>query len=386
MSYDVCVVHERRKERLQRGKQPIDPIAERLLEAIRDLRASGDEASAKLAIKVGLAAMRMNCGDRYEEVAQPLIESESVNATSKYLMLSMLGGHEVDGDLAEQCLNKLDARRENRSWEYYEQWFQWEELLVIMIFGGKPLAAAQRLLTYDHQTKNHDEKRIIEALGVCNHQDALAALQLLEERCGKQWLQRDWFLALSNINNTDATQFLLTALLERQPPRDSIDLSDLYKRIAKSCNDNPAIYERVLDIARNGDQQSIQRIAGIIRNIDRENLLIKFLDLPANRLQQLGGPLSDALKELCLAHHPVGGGAFEVEAHPIPAIRAKLFERSTTGNPAAAVCTWLLQVIEEWRERYGAASDEPRHPNIQIGEPWPVFAKVAWDASIELRG
>ena len=78
------MVPERRWARIQRGKQQIDPLAEKLLEAINDLQSSGDQASEKLAVKVGIAAMRMNCGDRYEEAAKPIISSNSVSVISMY--------------------------------------------------------------------------------------------------------------------------------------------------------------------------------------------------------------------------------------------------------------------------------------------------------------
>ena len=92
----------------------------------------------------------------------------------------------------------------------------WQELLVSMIFGGKPLEAAQRLLTYEWDMADHYEQQIIEALGICEHTDALAALILLEEHCKVQRLERVWFAAISKIDGIDASDYLLTSILELQ--------------------------------------------------------------------------------------------------------------------------------------------------------------------------
>ena len=167
-------------------------------------------------------------------------------------------------------------------------------------------------------------------------------------------------------------------------PGHALEFRDLYERIAEYCKQCSVAFQRVVKIAKNGNQKRLQRITGIIRNLDQENQIIEFLKLPEERLQVLGNSLSEAIQGLAINRLPIDGGFFKVKPRPIPNVRAILFERSICKDSPSSVCTRLLQEIEESREHDGVPHGEPRHPNILIGKPWPMIAKVVWDASNEL--
>jgi hypothetical protein len=42
-------------------------------------------------------------------------------------------------------------------------------------------------------------------------------------------------------------------------------------------------------------------------------------------------------------------------------------------------------MVDEIRDDYGQPVEEPRHPNILTGKPWPAVAQGAWEASVVLQ-
>jgi hypothetical protein len=54
------------------------------------------------------------------------------------------------------------------------------------------------------------------------------------------------------------------------------------------------------------------------------------------------------------------------------AIRAKLLEMATKDERRKKSASRLLAQIEHWRLEYGRPVGEPRHPNFDSHEPWPL--------------
>lgn len=386
LRYDVRVARERWKARRNRGPGPIGPIAKQLIDAIDQLRTEGSPKALQHAITLSRSAVRMGCGKRLSSLTELVVAEGSLEAISGHMMLRLIFGHDVDGALAEWCLDQLDDRRKEREWEYNQNWFKWEDLLVLMIFGEKPLEAARRLLTYDHRTQNHYERNIIEALGVCGHADALQALALLRNRCAEQHDIRGWISAVHAIGTAEAGDLLVTALLELPNQRTSNADRFLPEMIAALADKHDSLRQRLLDIARNGDNASLQKIAGVFHHIHEEEFFVDLIAFPGDRLQIFVGPITNALRDLCIERRPIEGSenTYEIVPCPVSKLRARLFARAAGTDSGSENCRRLLEHIDEIWEFYGKPPEKPRHPNIMIGQPWPAVAQSAWEASSEL--
>ena len=245
MSYDLRVVPERRKFRAEHGTAPVGPIAKRVVDAISQLRAAGLPEALQHAIKLAHSAVHMGCGENFGPITRLVVEHGSPEAISSYLLVCLLLGHDIDGTVAERCLDELDGRREERRWEYEQRWFQWEQLLVLMIFGERPLQAAERLLTYDRRRRHHDERRIVEALGLCGHADALGALGVIRDRCVEQRLIDEWFSAVYEIGSTKSGDVALTTLLELSGRMDWHGKRRASEMVAGLAEKYSALHERI---------------------------------------------------------------------------------------------------------------------------------------------
>lgn len=65
-------------------------------------------------------------------------------------------------------------------------------------------------------------------------------------------------------------------------------------------------------------------------------------------------------------------GAYEVLPAPAVELRRRLLAMTVDGGPTdvAARC---LNDIDRIRDQHGVPEDEPRHPDLASGKPWPIM-------------
>jgi hypothetical protein len=83
-----------------------------------------------------------------------------------------------------------------------------------------------------------------------------------------------------------------------------------------------------------------------------------------------------AIRTLAIGRKPSEewADAFEEFGLPLTGLRARLFAMLPTNNPRARLAEQCLIAIEEHRDYYGRVNNEPRHPDIATGRPWPLEA------------
>lgn len=385
LSDDLRAVPERREYRREHGFGPLDADAQRVISAINELRADGSVDALQHATQLANSVTRMNCGEHLADLTAFICDHGTLELISNHLTVRLLFGHEVDGDIAERCLEQLDARRDARKWEYNENWFKWEQLLVLMVFGAKPVEAAQRLLTYDWRTRNrnHDERKIIDSIGLCGHDNAFEALQIVKDRCTDQHMLDQWCSAVRRIGSVEAGEVLLETLLNLTDETNWHRARSLSEMVAELAETHVEIRDKIIAIASSGEPEQVARLAGVIRHAKDETLLIELLRIPPDRLARLGGAIESALYELCVLRRPVEGesGLAELIPHPISEFRAAAFGRAYSGDAGSEACIRLLAYVDTLRAEYGETYDEPRHPDLSVGKPWPPAAQDSWEAS-----
>ena len=56
----------------------------------------------------------------------------------------------------------------------------------------------------------------------------------------------------------------------------------------------------------------------------------------------------------------------------VTCLRRELFRMISGETPEASLAKECLNAIDELRDEYGAPESEPRHPDIESGQPWPI--------------
>jgi hypothetical protein len=82
------------------------------------------------------------------------------------------------------------------------------------------------------------------------------------------------------------------------------------------------------------------------------------------------GWLRRATEAAVTSHRSLGGNSYEVEPVPSAELRRQLFSMFVGGGRLGEVAKACLIQTDELRDQYGIL-DQPRHPDINSGVPWP---------------
>ena len=98
----------------------------------------------------------------------------------------------------------------------------------------------------------------------------------------------------------------------------------------------------------------------------------------AAKKREFDWSLHSTIEEVALEKKPVSGSPNSYELHPaaVPELRKELFAFTAGGGNEAVLAAACLTAIDELRDEHGRVEDEPRHPDIASGRPWPLQAEV----------
>jgi hypothetical protein len=82
----------------------------------------------------------------------------------------------------------------------------------------------------------------------------------------------------------------------------------------------------------------------------------------------------DQLETAFVERRPYGqsSNAFTQHARASNELRGRLFRMALEDEKRQKSAFKLLGQIEEWRLEYGRPTDEPRHPDFESGQSWPL--------------
>jgi hypothetical protein len=86
------------------------------------------------------------------------------------------------------------------------------------------------------------------------------------------------------------------------------------------------------------------------------------------------------VRKLAFEHRPsTREGWFDEIGRPLTNLRARLFAMLPADDNRARLAKRYLMAIDEHRDEGGRVYDEPRHPDIVTGRPWPREAEATTD-------
>ena len=84
--------------------------------------------------------------------------------------------------------------------------------------------------------------------------------------------------------------------------------------------------------------------------------------------------LHGAVEAAVLEHRPLGGDIYEIYGVNAENLRKALF--AMIDGPSGELAKACLVQIDKLRDEHGRVEFEPRHPDIRMGRPWPLEARV----------
>ena len=150
---------------------------------------------------------------------------------------------------------------------------------------------------------------------------------------------------------------------------------DLARYVANFPELKPELKKRLADAPRGSKARAV--LEDLFSEIASEGEVLAMVDRYAAEDRSFDQHMRAAVYGLTIDRVPLAEGSNTYDLHPksVKDVRYALFAGLAAAAPAqAALVKGCLRSIDELRDEYGIAANDPRHPDVQSGKPWPEEA------------
>jgi hypothetical protein len=247
--------------------------------------------------------------------------------------------------------------------------------LDLFPFSDDPTAVHDALALLPERCRRPNAlRRLLETLPQSPASSALACLERLAADNPAFLQDSGWIDALIKLDTEAAALMVLDRFCAGHiPVRIGSELSPTLARWAQKY---PLVRASMLARYRTLPPGDIREAIEMAFNdfVD-EDIFIALFDAHVNDPYLTPG-VANAIRTLAIGRIPSKEwlGAYEESASPLTGLRARLFAMLPANNHRAHLAEQCLIAIEEHRDHRGRVNNEPRHPDIATGRPWPLEA------------
>lgn len=256
--------------------------------------------------------------------------------------------------------------------------------LCLLPFATDPAKGIARIkeVLASFQHRPYQFRDLVDALGN-SRADAATGLLLdfARQPNGLQNMEDEWIEALGRLGTVEAQRALLS-FIDSDIPSLGVSINfdhgnkDRFaSRIATFARNDATLRQRLFALCEMAVSPVARSLlAAIVDDLGTGEALLAGLGIINDRLSPtVPYDLHKGLENLFLERRPYGGtsGAFVYAPRRADEIRAKLFAMVLSDQSRRRTAFSLLGQIEVWRLEYGRPDNEPRHPSIGSGQPWP---------------
>ncbi len=259
--------------------------------------------------------------------------------------------------------------------------------LSVLAFAEPPAAgvAKIRALISELRFRPYELDGVVAALGASRCDGAIDVLMEFAGVDGKgvEAIGESWIKAIATLEGTRSSEILLSFVDPNAKVfnRDFIPdhrYGDLLARLlAERAVKDKVLKGKLVELA-NGGLPPAKRmlLAKVFSQFAGEDDRVEGLCILRDDGSGVPYELVRSMEEAFLEHRPYGPGSntYTIVPRGSNALRKRLFEMSLTDPLRKRSAFALLGQIEVWRLEHGRPEDEPRHPAVDSGEPWPLLS------------
>jgi lambda repressor-like predicted transcriptional regulator len=342
-----------------------------------------DDAGWKRLRELAPSAAAMDCGPRLLEIIE-LIESDP-NPRGSVRTLEALShaGHPIASTWIKPGLDAAEKEYFNLTWRSDNEFYILRPWLDLLAMSDDPLDLAKRLASYPKSLTGWRVRDYLTSLVVDDPETELKAIEAFSAMIPERDNGHTRTEALLRNGSPDAMERLLEDTLNaRTQPRWLYSRGETaplphyiettpgrLQQIMKQIDDDP---ERETKLARLTD------LAGGFLSPQSFQTVIDGVDAALGAgWEQL---LEVMLDGQCLQREPIGPMSYEVRQRSVGELRRDLWRRARDGQKPNPIWSKLLSRVEDIVIGHGGHPDDPRHPDIATGGPYPDAAAKIWGA------
>ncbi len=380
LGISASVIRKRRAALVERApSKTCHPVTAKILDRVKAIER--DEAGWKRLRELAPSAASMDCGPRLLEVIEVIENDPNPRGQVRTLEALAQAGHPIKAQWVKPGLDAAEEEYFSQEWRSDNDFYILRPWLSLLAMSDDPVELATRVAGYPKATGGWRVRDHLSSLVVDNPETELQAIDALS----------------AMIPETDDGHARTEALLR---------------------NGTPGAMERLIDDALNGRTQTrwlylrggtgllphyvettpgrLQALIGAIdADPDRETKLARLTELASGFLspqsfQMVVGMINKApgagwerllenmLDGQCIEREPISPTSYEVRQKSVCEVRRELWWRSRDDHNANPIWVKLLARIEEIVVNHGGHPEDPRHPDIDGGVPYPEAVNQLW--------
>lgn len=366
---DFSRVEELRESRDRCATSSCDE-AEAIFAAIAPLVAEGaSEAQKKHALKLAIQGVRLPHGERPDTI-KLLLSIAPQGVRSNLVLNLVLSGEMIPFGVVQAGITDVLEDAKEQAWILHDGW-QLKAWLLLLPFTDNPAELADTVGSLPPQQREpHSLEEMIRATESIHSPEIEEALFQLAENDAAFYRDHTWLHAVRQRKTPASARRYLDLVIDGKIG--APDRWETSREIAELLNTHSDLREYVYRLLMQDTLPNVELLARAIAEGEDPDGLLLLVELE----KKLGKSLISwrIIQGAVTKHVPSEHwrGAFEVLPVAATELRQKLLAMTTDGSPHDTAAR-VLREIDRIRDENGAPEDEPRHPDLASGKPWPIL-------------
>jgi hypothetical protein len=297
----------------------------------------------------------------------------------KYVCLMKLiqKGEKISAVIIKPCCETIRKEWEEQHWKKTDDWYrvaQWLELLALSDDPMQVMDLVKDLPEHMQQERTFD--RILNGLRYSPSEDAEKTLLALAEAFPDLEKNGDWLKAMHDQLTETSYRFFYEILWDPNKAQHYTNHTrwsrdPFVNIIEKIIRGNPKLKQDFIEKLETPLAHHLGAIIGLIvqRFDDDDEITQASLMLLRN-----GGLMPYGIEDYVTHRKPVdeNNNMFNIVPSSAVEIRKRLLDMSVNDPERNEAASRVLAAIDELRNEHGRPEDEPRHPDLDSGIPWPL--------------
>jgi hypothetical protein len=381
LGQDFSEVRERWKDRQDPHNPPsTTDFAEAIFATVRSLvNNAQSDAERRHAIAIARVGLGIPHGSKRAEIHRLLQLPLPYSSKQGLLTAAAKAGETIEAEILLAGLRELLEAGKTQMWRLEENYGELMGWIELFAFSDRPGAVIDALeLVQPNHRRPWDLRQLLDSFGHSPHGEALDALEQIARRDAAVLNDYEWLNAMLKLGTEAVARALLEHVCDGSlaGTRDGIHVWHISDHLAGFARMFPAfrseLVRRYSELAPGAIQQILE--SALAQVADGPIILAMIARHAAGHRKFDQGHLHSAIENGAIGRRPAEGwpGAFQEFSVSLASLRKDLFGLVVAGGDDASLAEACLNYIEELRDEHGRIDDEPRHPDVRSGRPWPV--------------
>jgi hypothetical protein len=362
--------------------EPANTYADPIWAAINRLaNPESDKPRQELAIKLSRIALAMPHRNQDALIARVIALPQPLTSKRELLAAMAMDGQVIDAHLVMQAIDDwiADAGTDtNKAWHKRQNTWEiepWLELLPYTDNPGSVIEGLAKVKAFYQAGWAKGWERVLTAVAVMPGPSGEALLAKLAREHRDIATEFEWMKDILRRNTASAVLLYVDLFMENVFGHEvhGPDAWHLGRELAQYVAKFPELkaeLKKRYETASGKARAMLEHLFGEIG--DEEDLVAMVRKYAANG-QRYDQRMDRAVYAVAVQEIPVSEGSNSYNIHPAPVgtVRKTLFGMLDAKSGEAALAKQCLSTIDHLRDEYGIAANDPRHPDVMSGKPWP---------------